>query len=207
MVEIEQKMEQVCPACETPHGLNDRSCIVCQFVFVSPPFKPDTISTPSSTTLSTATSTISSTTTATSKPRKRKRDSTATSSSDKQSKSSSSSSHHPHNDELDGFSNTCGVCHDTGKLLCCDGCMSAYHMDCVGIDHIPSGEWHCPQCKLKEAKQSGAVDSHVDQFMDTYHVDAAQRECVQRLDLNAQETVDCQGITYIMFPELKAEAV
>lgn len=37
-------------------------------------------------------------------------------------------------------------CRDGGDLMCCDGCPSAYHPDCVGFSAVPNESWFCPAC-------------------------------------------------------------
>lgn len=37
----------------------------------------------------------------------------------------------------DRHASACSVCKDGGDLLCCDGCPSAVHPLCVGIQEIP----------------------------------------------------------------------
>ncbi|KAK3286000.1 hypothetical protein CYMTET_6419 [Cymbomonas tetramitiformis] len=47
-----------------------------------------------------------------------------------------------------GHYDTCGTCHRTGLLIMCDGCIEAYHLDCVGISAVPPEDvkWYCPGC-------------------------------------------------------------
>ncbi|XP_013926081.1 PREDICTED: tryptophan 5-hydroxylase 1-like, partial [Thamnophis sirtalis] len=42
----------------------------------------------------------------------------------------------------------CRVCKDGGELLCCDACISSYHIHCLNppLPEIPNGEWLCPRC-------------------------------------------------------------
>jgi hypothetical protein len=42
----------------------------------------------------------------------------------------------------------CGGTHDPEKTLLCDGCDSAFHMECLDppLTDVPDGEWLCPQC-------------------------------------------------------------
>ena len=38
---------------------------------------------------------------------------------------------------------------DKGQMVLCHntGCeMQWFHMDCVQLDEIPTGEWYCPRC-------------------------------------------------------------
>ncbi|KAL8094726.1 uncharacterized protein LOC141691380 [Apium graveolens] len=40
----------------------------------------------------------------------------------------------------------CAVCGVGGELFKCGGCPCAYHAVCLGLESIPSGDWHCPFC-------------------------------------------------------------
>eukprot|EP00743_Colponemidia_sp_Colp-15_P006369 GILK01006855.1.p1 GENE.GILK01006855.1~~GILK01006855.1.p1 ORF type:complete len:854 (-),score=175.20 GILK01006855.1:90-2651(-) len=44
----------------------------------------------------------------------------------------------------------CGVCGETGELLCCDSCPSSYHTRCVGMSKLPEGDWFCWFCRLSK---------------------------------------------------------
>ncbi|GMF18118.1 unnamed protein product [Phytophthora fragariaefolia] len=43
----------------------------------------------------------------------------------------------------------CEVCLKDGKLLCCDGCERAYHLNCVrpALLDVPEGDWFCSHCR------------------------------------------------------------
>ncbi|OWZ10585.1 hypothetical protein PHMEG_00016548 [Phytophthora megakarya] len=43
----------------------------------------------------------------------------------------------------------CEICLKGGKLLCCDGCERAYHLNCVrpALLDVPEGDWFCSHCR------------------------------------------------------------
>jgi hypothetical protein len=41
----------------------------------------------------------------------------------------------------------CGVCGAEGELLLCEGCPLAFHLGCVGLRRVPTGDWWCQVCK------------------------------------------------------------
>ncbi|CAN4101052.1 unnamed protein product [Withania somnifera] len=48
----------------------------------------------------------------------------------------------------------CSVCHYGGDLILCDGCLSSFHPDCLGIKDVPEGDWFCPSCCCKVCGKS-----------------------------------------------------
>jgi hypothetical protein len=63
-------------------------------------------------------------------------------------------------------SNVCGFCGGVGELLCCDGCPSAYHLDCLvpPLHRVPRTDWYCRSCTVsrlndvEESDDNGAVN-------------------------------------------------
>ncbi|GMF36350.1 unnamed protein product [Phytophthora lilii] len=53
----------------------------------------------------------------------------------------------------------CEKCFKGGKLLCCDGCERAYHLNCVrpALLDVPEGDWFCSHCRGVRPKTPSAT--------------------------------------------------
>ena len=54
----------------------------------------------------------------------------------------------------------CAVCRKEGDLLCCDGCISSFHRECIGVSQnapLPEGSWYCPECSLVDSAKYGPL--------------------------------------------------
>jgi hypothetical protein len=57
-------------------------------------------------------------------------------------------------DQSDGHYVFCVVCGRSGDLLCCEGCPTVVHADCIGLFNIPDGDWYCKECGHKKDEGS-----------------------------------------------------
>ncbi|GMG98484.1 hypothetical protein Nepgr_000324 [Nepenthes gracilis] len=59
----------------------------------------------------------------------------------------------------DSNGDECRLCGMDGTLLCCDGCPSAYHSRCIGVNKmcIPEGPWFCPECMINKFRPAAAA--------------------------------------------------
>ena len=69
----------------------------------------------------------------------------------------------PKKEEYESLENNdeCAVCGLEGDLLCCDGCVSSYHSQCLNIkagQRLAEGNWLCPECKLVDPCNFGPLN-------------------------------------------------
>lgn len=80
----------------------------------------------------------------------------------------------------------CRVCgrrveEEGDDLLWCRGCDGEFHKECVGLESVPAGEWHCAECE-----QQGTYLQHVG--------DAGKDDLVQNNGKSKDEDVQMSGM-------------
>nr|XP_048324934.1 helicase protein MOM1 isoform X7 [Ziziphus jujuba var. spinosa] len=87
--------------------------------------------------------------------------------------------------QIGGDQNTCLICKQGGKLLCCDGrgCERNYHVSCLDppMDDVPFGVWYCPKCVMKKI-ESGvhSVSEGVESIWDAREVEVSDVDGLQK---------------------------
>ena len=51
----------------------------------------------------------------------------------------------------------CGLTSDPFIVLLCDGCENEAHLACVGLRHVPDGDWFCSSCRPRGHNQTKAT--------------------------------------------------
>lgn len=46
----------------------------------------------------------------------------------------------------------CGKRHNEAKMVLCDRCEDAYHINCIGLGKVPAGIWVCMVCEVDNGK-------------------------------------------------------
>ena len=115
---------------------------------------------------------------------------------------------------MDHNQDTCAICHDTGKLLCCDECPLAFHLDCVSLTLVPKGHWACPRCVAEKARVKREVDRKAAGGEETAesgkggglsHVgveglDVSQHGLWAQLQQEQAEEVEVDGLSFTCYP-------
>lgn len=82
----------------------------------------------------------------------------------------------------------CLVCRETGELIFCDKCPSAFHQQCLCLSEVPGSEsWYCASCRCKICDQICPKDDseptiNCDQCEVQYHVKCLGEFCVAELE-------------------------
>ncbi|KAJ7559584.1 hypothetical protein O6H91_04G092100 [Diphasiastrum complanatum] len=93
--------------------------------------------------------------------------------------------------DCDGSDDTCGVCGDGGKLICCDHCPSTFHLNCVQVENVPEGDWYCPHCRCAVCGGSQFTNRdsfdemsvlYCDQCAHEYHVTCLNARGMPKMD-------------------------
>ncbi|KAI3890947.1 hypothetical protein MKW92_030691 [Papaver armeniacum] len=99
-----------------------------------------------------------------------------------------------------GNDDICSICHHGGTLLLCDQCPSSFHLNCLGLEDVPVGNWFCPSCRCRICGQQSKLDCdseehptekkvlHCDQCNHEYHVECVRERGLSKLDHNNQNS-------------------
>ncbi|KAL1372190.1 hypothetical protein AAHE18_01G186000 [Arachis hypogaea] len=60
--------------------------------------------------------------------------------------------HHHENDSI------CSICLQGGFILLCDRCPASFHAECIGLDHVPPGDWFCPSCSCRICNRPKCIE-------------------------------------------------
>lgn len=76
-------------------------------------------------------------------------------------------------DPDDGHYIWCTVCGLSGDVLCCDGCSTVVHANCIGLQAIPEDDWFCEACLIHRKLPNEASKQIADQTRPACTSDAA----------------------------------
>ena len=91
----------------------------------------------------------------------------------------------------------CNECQLGGTLICCDTCPRAFHLDCLGLDAVPEGDWNCPDC-LDKARDviddSELKDDDWQQYTETFGTIGSALQMAASGKTSYSEAVDGGGL-------------
>ena len=70
----------------------------------------------------------------------------------------------------------CGLTSDPFIVLLCDGCENEAHLACVGLSHVPDGEWFCSSCRPRGHNQTKATRPRTAPTKPASHSNDTRRE-------------------------------
>lgn len=120
-----------------------------------------------------------------------------------------------HIDDDDPNDDTCGICGDGGDLICCDGCPSVFHLNCLGIKMPPPGDdWHCAYCLCRYCgliSNSGYGETNTlsstlltcSQCENKYHRDCTPGADIELDPINDSKVLFCGQSCKKIFMQLK----
>ena len=70
----------------------------------------------------------------------------------------------------------CGLTSDPFIVLLCDGCDNEAHLACVGLSHVPDGDWFCSSCRPRGRIQTKTTRPRTAPTKPASHSNDARRE-------------------------------
>jgi DDT domain len=73
----------------------------------------------------------------------------------------------------DDHNELCGVCKESGDVICCDGCVSVYHKECIGLSdtaNLPD-IWYCSECECNDPSAFGPLRAGQKSALDWFSID------------------------------------